>query len=162
MSVYVINDSLSRLIYKGLRLSRLITCMQSRDSHTLTCRHVDSNDGVKVELVDRWNIRIIIDSKYVFIGNSSYYKVMGGAGKTLFYALKTLTNIPAYRSLGLGFTRNVEVIDYGNMIIVVLDDVVAIVGKDNYVSISNLFMGFENDSLIHEGSRNAEKSLQHA
>lgn len=148
MPVYVINDSLSRLIYKGLSLSELITCMESKDGRSLSCRHVDSSDGVRVELVDKWNIRIIIDSKYVLTGNSSYYKVMGGAGKTLFYALKTLANIPVYRSSGLRFIRNVEVIDNGGMIIIILDDVVAIVGRDNYVSISSLFMGYEDNSLI--------------
>ncbi len=145
MSVYVINDSLSRLLYKGLKLSRLITCMKSRDGHSLFCRHADNSDGVKVELVDEWNIRIVINSKHVVVGNPSYYRVVGGAGKTLFYALKTLTGIPVHRSLGLGFTRNVDVIDYGDMIIVVLEDVVAVVGKDGHVSISDLFMNYEEE-----------------
>ena len=148
MTVYVVNDSLSRLLYEGLKLSSLISCRRSRDRLSLFCRHVDSDTGVKVEVLDRWNIRIVVDEEFVILGNSSYYRIIGGPGKTLFYALKTLANIPSHRSLGVGFAHNVEVLDYGDLIIVVLEDVMAAVGRDGYVSISSLFLTREGDPIV--------------
>ncbi len=148
MAAYVVNDSLSRLLYEGLRLSSLISCERSRDKLSMFCRHIDSSSGVRVEVLDRWNIRIFIDEEFIVSGNSSYYRVIGGPGKTLFYALKTLANIPSHRSLGVGFAQNVEVLDYGDLIIVVLEDVMAAIGRDSYVSISSLFLTREGDPIV--------------
>ncbi len=161
MAVYIINDSLSRLLYRGLRLSKDIVCMKSSDGRTLFCKYIGSDDSIRIELIDKWNIIIVIDAKYVVTGSSSYYRIIGAAGKTLFYALKTLAGIPVHRSIGIGFTRGVEIIDYGDMIIVVLEDVVAVVGKDNHVSISNLFINYEEDIPVKEDIRDTEENLQH-
>ncbi len=160
MPVYVINDSLSRFLYNGIILSKLIRCRRSRDEVSVYCKHIDSSEEIRIDLIDKWNIRIIIDEKYVIVGGSSYYKIVGGPGKTLFYALKTLANIPAHSSPGLGFKRNAEVIDYGDMIIVVLEDVIAVIGKNGYVSVSNLFLNYEENSPLLGKPRKIRGELQ--